>query len=209
MKLNQQKVLNSDGAKNLAEICAQFNTKLIHISTDFVFEGNIPHPLTERDLTNPISVYGKTKLDGENAIQKALNEHFILRTSWLYSEFGNNFVKTMLRLGETNKEIKVIADQVGTPTYAIDLAKCILEIIRQDSTTYGIYHYSNEGTASWYDFAMAIFELNGNEIKIVAYSIMDKTKIKDRLGIVVPYWRESLGECILKLNRLVDYSVDK
>lgn len=206
--------INAVGAGNLAQICSDLDITLIHVSTDFVFEGNIPRPLVEEDIANPISIYGLTKLEGENAIRNHLKEHFILRTSWLYSEYGSNFVKTMLRLGDSHKELKVIADQIGTPTYAIDLAKCILEIIKQDSNHYGTYHYSNEGTASWFDFAKAIFDINGNDIKVrpiptseyvtkavrPAFSVMDKTKIKTRLGIEVPHWRESLEKCLKRLS---------
>lgn len=206
--------INALGAENLAKACATFNTTLIHISTDFVFEGNKSIPLEETEIANPINIYGLTKLEGENVIRAQLENYFILRTSWLYSEYGNNFVKTMLRLGDTHKELRVIADQVGTPTYAIDLAKCILEIINRDSMDYGIYHYSNEGTASWFDFAKAIFDIKGNDIKVTpistsdyitkaarpAYSVMDKTKIKTKLGMEVPYWRESLEKCLEKLG---------
>lgn len=205
--------INSEGAHNLATLCATYGTALIHISTDFVFSGAHFIPLTEEDIPAPISVYGKTKLEGEIAIAAATSQFFILRTSWLYSEFANNFVKTMLKLGREKEELRVIWDQVGTPTYAIDLAGCIFTIIQNGYTDFGIYHYSNEGVASWYDFAKAIFEIGGVVVKVVpvrtaayvtkakrpAYSVMDKAKVKEKLGIQIPHWRESLTNCINKL----------
>ncbi len=202
--------INKTGVENISKLCAEYNTTLIHISTDFVFKGNKARPLTETDETNPIGVYGKTKLDGEKVIEESLKQYFILRTSWLYSEFGNNFAKTMLKFGAERDELKIIADQVGTPTYAIDLAQCILHIINSGSTAHGIYHYSNEGVASWYDFARAIFDISGTKVKATpvrtdeyvtkatrpAYSVMDKSKIKRELGITIPYWRDSLITCL-------------
>jgi dTDP-4-dehydrorhamnose reductase len=187
---------------------------MIHISTDFVFEGSQTGLLTEEDNANPISVYGLTKLEGEVAIQQATHKYFTLRTSWLYSEFANNFVKTMLRLGADRPELGVIVDQVGSPTYAVDLAKVILQIIESGSEAYGLYHYSNEGVTSWYDFATAIFELTGLKVKVKAlktseyptkakrpfYSVMDKTKLKQNLAIEVPYWRDSLKICLVELG---------
>ncbi len=205
--------INSEGAANLARLCKEHNVSLIHISTDFVFEGNTPKLLSETDATAPISVYGLTKLEGEQAIAQNLGSYFILRTSWLYSEFGNNFVKTMLKLGSERDELKIIADQVGTPTYAIDMAGCILDIIQSGSNAYGIYHYSNEGVTSWYDFAVSIFAISGTQVKTYpittaeyptkalrpAFSVMDKSKIKTVLGIKIPYWRDSLEVCISRL----------
>jgi dTDP-4-dehydrorhamnose reductase len=205
--------VNKNGAKNLADQCAAYNAVLIHVSTDFVFKGNIPSPLAEIEKTEPINIYGLTKLEGELAIADTLNRYYILRTSWLYSEFGNNFTKTMLRLGAERSELKIIADQVGTPTYAIDLARCIIEIIRQDNGAYGIYHYSNEGVASWYDFAKAIFDLSGTQVTTLpirtseyptkairpAFSVMDKSKIKEVFKIKIPYWRDSLANCLKEL----------
>ena len=146
-------------------------------------------------------------------VTKALERYYIIRTSWLYSEYGNNFVKTMLKLGSERDELKIIADQVGTPTYAMDLAACILNIISANTTYYGTYHYSNEGVASWYDFAKAIFDISGTKVKVYpiktseyptrairpAYSVMDKTKIKQTFSIEIPYWRDSLITCISKL----------
>jgi len=198
--------INAKGPKNLAIVCSKNNTKLIQISTDFVFDGTKNTPYLETDEPNPVSVYGASKLQGEVEIQKLLKEHFIIRTSWLYSEHGHNFMKTMLRLAETKDEISVVSDQLGTPTYAGDLAEVILTIIDSKSESYGIYHYSNEGVASWNDFAKAIFELSNKNIRvnpIVAanyptaakrprYSVLDKEKIKQLLGIAIPKWQASL-----------------
>ncbi|MEP6612204.1 MAG: dTDP-4-dehydrorhamnose reductase, partial [Mucilaginibacter sp.] len=153
--------VNKTGAENLAKFCNTHGAVLIHISTDFVFKGDVARPLKEDDATDPISVYGKTKLDGEIAVAAIWKEYFIIRTGWLYSEYANNFVKTMLKLGTERDELKIIADQVGTPTYAIDLAGFILMIILADSKAYGTYHYSNEGVTSWFDFARAIFDISG------------------------------------------------
>ena len=206
--------VNRDGAENLAKLCKVYGAVLIHISTDFVFEGNVPKLLNEEDPANPISVYGQTKLEGEQAIATVLNEFYILRTSWLYSEHGNNFVKTMLKLGAERDELKVIVDQVGTPTYAMDLAALIFRIIDSNSKAYGIYHFSNEGVTSWYDFAKAIFDLSNTIIKLhpiptseyptkavrPAFSVMNKAKIKSTFGIDIPYWRDSLAICIQKIK---------
>jgi dTDP-4-dehydrorhamnose reductase len=206
--------VNADGAANLAKLCKANGVTLVHVSTDFVFEGNTPYPLIEADAVNPINVYGLTKLEGEHAIADILPEHYILRTSWLYSEYGNNFVKTMLRLGAERDVLKVIADQVGTPTYAIDLAECILAIIAADNKQYGIYHYSNEGVTSWYDFAQSIFDISNTQVKVYpirtaeyptpalrpTYSVMDKAKVKSTFNIEIPYWRHSLETCIKRLS---------
>ncbi|RYY13705.1 MAG: dTDP-4-dehydrorhamnose reductase [Chitinophagaceae bacterium] len=206
--------VNNTGAANVAALCNDHNAILIHISTDFVFEGNAVKLLTEDDVTAPISVYGQTKLDGELSIASIFENYYILRTSWLYSEHGNNFVKTMLKLAETRPELNVIADQVGTPTYAIDLANVIFDIVAFKKEAFGIYHFSNEGVTSWFDFAQAIFELSGRNVRVnpipgTAYptkarrplfSVMDKSKIKETFGVDVPYWRESLEKCLGKLN---------
>lgn len=207
--------VNKTGVENLARLCSKYDTTLIHISTDFVFKGDVTSPLKETDAANPISVYGQTKLDGERVIPVLMDNYFIIRTGWLYSEFANNFVKTMLKLGADRDELKVIADQVGTPTYAIDLAELVIHIIESESAAYGIYHYSNEGVASWYDFSKAIFELADNNIKVIpiptseyktravrpAYSVMDKTKVKQTFGLQIPYWRDSLVICIERLKQ--------
>ena len=206
--------INRDGAANLAKLCKCYNSALIHVSTDFVFAGNSVFLLTETDPAEPVNVYGLTKLEGESAIAKAMDNFFILRTSWLYSEYGNNFVKTMLQLGHDRAHLNVVADQVGTPTYAIDLASCILHIIEEKSAAYGVYHYSNEGVTSWYDFAKAIFDISETSVTVSpvtskeyltraqrpAFSVMDKSKIKSTFNIEIPYWRESLEKCIANLN---------
>lgn len=213
-ELELSRKINATGVENLAKLSEQFGSIMIHISTDFVFEGNQTGLLTEEDIANPVGVYGLTKLEGEVAIQQATHKYFTLRTSWLYSEFANNFVKTMLRLGADRPELGVIVDQVGSPTYAVDLAKVILHIIESGSEAYGLYHYSNEGVTSWYDFATTIFELAGLKVKVKAlktseyptkakrpfYSVMDKTKVKQNLAIEVPYWRDSLKRCLVELG---------
>lgn len=206
--------INRDGAENLARLCAEFNVTLIHVSTDFVFEGNTISLLTERDIAEPVNVYGLTKLQGEQAIAAATDKYYILRTSWLYSEYGNNFVKTMLRLGREKDELRIIADQVGTPTYAMDLVDCIFHIIGHDNHQYGLYHYSNEGLTSWFDFAKAIFDIGEVEVKAIPvrsteyitkairplFSVMDKSKIKSAFQLEIPYWRDSLVNCIDKIK---------
>ena len=208
------KAVNETGAANLAIACDANGATLIHVSTDFVFEGNEVKLLVEDDIANPINVYGQTKLDGEKAVIALLKEHFILRTSWLYSEYANNFVKTMLKLGADRDELNIIADQVGTPTYAIDLANAIFDIIDSDSVAYGVYHYSNEGVTSWFDFAKGIFEISETQVKVnpipgsayptkatrPAFSVMDKSKIKETFKLTIPYWRDSLVACIDKLK---------
>jgi len=205
--------INRDGVKNLVKLCQKHNTTLVHVSTDFVFAGTGYLPLSETDEAHPVNVYGLTKLEGEQIIPVYTDKYFILRTSWLYSEYGNNFVKTMLRLGQEKSELKIIWDQVGTPTYAIDLAACILTIIQSGNQNYGIYHYSNEGVTSWYDFAKGIFELSQSKVKAIpvrtseyvtkairpSYSVMDKAKIKKNLNMEIPYWRDSLAQCLAKL----------
>lgn len=212
--IDMARKINRDGAENLAKLCNEFNTTMIHVSTDFVFAGNAPYPLLEDDIAEPINVYGLTKLEGEQAILANLTQTYILRTSWLYSEYGNNFVKTMMRLGAEKDELKIIADQIGTPTYAIDLADCILNIIANDKGKYGIYHFSNEGVTSWYDFAMGIFDIADIDVKVYpvrtseyvtravrpTFSVMDKAKIKKDLDIEIPYWRASLEKCIKALK---------
>ncbi|MBX0292266.1 dTDP-4-dehydrorhamnose reductase [Hymenobacter sp. HSC-4F20] len=206
--------VNRDGAENLARLCGEHGATLLHISTDFVFAGTGNTPLLETDEAAPISVYGLTKLEGEQVIPAHTSQYFILRTSWLYSEYAGNFVKTMLKFGREREEMKVIWDQVGTPTYAIDLAGCILTIIEQQNQQYGIYHYSNEGLTSWYDFAVAIFELSNTSVRTLpirtaeyptkatrpAFSVMDKSKAKTQLGVAIPHWRESLKVCLSRLE---------
>jgi len=204
-------LINKIGPLNLAVVCSDFNIPLIHISTDFVFDGNKNSPYIETDLTNPLSVYGKTKLEGEQEIIKKAPTFAIIRTSWLYSEFGSNFVKTILRLGREKSEIKIVADQLGSPTYARDLAKVVLDIIPKiKKGTKELFHYSNNGVASWFDFAAKIIELSDLKCKAVPiptkdyptpakrpkYSVMDKTKIKNYFNINISQWQESLAECI-------------
>jgi dTDP-4-dehydrorhamnose reductase len=209
--------VNELGAKNLATICNDFRATLIHISTDFVFDGKKTEPYTELDFVNPISVYGETKLEGEQQIIKILAKYYIIRTSWLYSEHGNNFMKTMMRLAQTRNEISVVSDQIGTPTYARDLAQVLLILILKNNKEYGVYHYSNEGVASWYDFANAIFQISGVNMKITgipaqqyptlakrpAYSVMDKSKIKCEFGISPLYWKDSLLNCLKNYHSLI------
>jgi len=202
--------INESAVKRLAENALKYNCTLIHISTDFVFDGSSSIPLTETLPTSPVNVYGLSKLKGEREIESVLEQYYIIRTSWLYSEKANNFVKTMLKLAQSRSELTVIYDQVGTPTYAMDLAEVILTIIKNEPKKYGLYHYSNEGVASWYDFAKAVFEFAEVDMKVLPvassafvtkakrphYSVLDKTKIKAALDIEIPYWRESLNICI-------------
>jgi dTDP-4-dehydrorhamnose reductase len=204
-------LLNAIAVGILAEQSAKLNCKMIHISTDYVFNGNGPRPYKEDNLVDPQSAYGRTKLEGEILCQRNNPESMIIRTSWLYSAFGNNFVKTMLRLGNERTELGIVADQIGSPTNAADLASAILTIIssvvnQTKSFVPGIYHYSNEGVASWYDFTKAIFEIAEincfvkpissedypSPVQRPAYSVMDKSKIKTTFGLQIPHWRDSL-----------------
>ncbi|OUS02398.1 dTDP-4-dehydrorhamnose reductase [Flavobacteriales bacterium 33_180_T64] len=204
-EINAAKV-NELGAKNLAIACRNNNVILIHISTDFVFDGNKSSAYNEEDTTNPTGIYGITKLKGEQAIINHLESYFIIRTAWLYSEHGNNFLKTMIRLSKDRTELSVVVDQIGTPTYATDLAATILKVINSKSQEFGVYHYSNEGVASWYDFAKAIFDENKSQISLSPintedyptpakrpyFSVLDKSKIKSNFDIEIPHWRDSL-----------------
>ena len=204
-------LINVIGARNVAEVCKKHNTILLHISTDFVFDGNATKPYSENDIPNPTGVYGQTKLEGEKAIQAVFENYYIIRTSWVYSQFGNNFMKTMLRLASERDSISVVNDQIGTPTNAIDLAKALIQIIltdnRQPTTdNFGVYNFSNEGQCSWYDFAKEIFKINNIEIdlkpiptssfptpaKRPKYSVLDKTKIKSTFGIIINKWEVSI-----------------
>lgn len=198
--------INVVGARNVAEICQEFHTTLLHVSTDFVFDGQQKTPYKESDNTSPQGVYGLTKRQGEEAIVAVLKEHFIIRTSWLYSRFGNNFMKTMLKFGSERPSMNVVDDQIGTPTHAVDLAKALLAIIQSGKKAYGIYHFSNEGATSWYGFAKTIFEINKINIELnpiptsayptpakrPEYSVLDKSKIKETFGIEIMDWEESL-----------------
>ncbi|MGN7990518.1 dTDP-4-dehydrorhamnose reductase [Pedobacter sp. 22226] len=213
-ELDLAKAINETGAAYLASACLANDATLVHVSTDFVFEGNEVKLLKEDDEAKPINVYGLTKLDGEKAVASILPAHFIIRTSWLYSEYANNFVKTMLKFGAERDELNIIADQVGTPTYAIDLANAIFDVITSSSSAYGIYHYSNEGVTSWFDFARAIFDISETAVKVnpipgsayptkatrPAFSVMDKSKIKNTFKLNIPYWRDSLVECIKQID---------
>ena len=205
--------LNHQAPANLARVAAKHDAALIHVSTDYVFNGQHYKPYCEDDETCPNSVYGATKLAGEEAITAICPNSVIIRTAWLYSTFGNNFVKTMLRLGAERDELGVVFDQVGTPTYARDLARAIQCIIYKGIVP-GIYHYSNEGVCSWYDFTKMIFALGGITTCVLKplhteeyptpaarphYSVLDKTKIKQTYDVKVPYWVDSLRECIEQL----------
>lgn len=234
-------LINAKAVENLAKACKDNDATLIHISTDYVFGGNDGNtPRTEDEPVNPTGAYGRTKLHGEEAIQRIGCKHIIIRTAWLYSEYGNNFVKTMCKLTSERDCLKVVFDQVGTPTYALDLANVILVIIEnlrkyeceisplrytpvemtngltsnsKLQTSNCIYHFSNEGVISWYDFAKEICELSGNtcdiqpchsdefpsKVKRPSYSVLDKTKIKNELNITIPHWKESLRNCIKNL----------
>ena len=209
-------LVNRKAVKKLSIVAKELNIKLIHISTDYVFDGKNFKPYVEEFQTNPQSVYGKTKLDGENEIRdiNPLNS-IIIRTSWVYSYYGNNFVKTMLRLGKEKEELGVIFDQVGTPTYAKDLAITILDIIPQiDNQKVEIYNYSNEGVLSWYDFAKEIMKMaklncKTNPIETYQYptpakrphfSLLNKSKIKSKFNLEIPYWKDGLDDCLKRLG---------
>lgn len=209
--------LNNIAVGRLANVAKAQNATLIHISTDYVFNGNNHIPYTEDDITDPIGVYGKTKLAGEETIKKVGCNYIILRTAWLYSKWGNNFVKTMQKLTLEKDSLPVIFDQIGSPTYAKDLAHAISLIIERNMLNQqGIYHYSNEGVCSWFDFAKEICELSGHNCNITPihsqeypskvtrphYSVLDKTKFKETFGIPVPYWKDSLKKCINELKEM-------
>lgn len=208
--------INHLAVKNLGAISKDLDIALIHISTDYVFNGINYKPYLETDTPDPKNIYGKTKLDGELSLLDINPKNsIIIRTSWVYSSFGNNFAKTMFRLGKEKESLGVIFDQVGTPTYARDLAKTILDIIPKiNNENVEIYHYSHEGVASWYDFAKQIMELSDSKCKINPiltvdyptpaqrphYSLLDKSKIKSKFNIDIPYWRDSLKECLALLG---------
>ncbi len=206
--------INTDAVKNIAIAADSNGAKVIHISTDYVFDGTNHRPYRESDKVNPISQYGTTKRKGETALLALAPEALIIRTAWLYSTFGNNFVKTMLRLADSQPEIKVVSDQVGTPTYARDLAAAIAKILHSHQWVPGIFHFTDEGAASWYDFAKAIFRIAGKNVKVTpiptedfptpanrpAYSILDKTRIKATYGVAITHWEESLRDCMNLLS---------
>ncbi|MEI7507936.1 MAG: dTDP-4-dehydrorhamnose reductase [Flavobacterium sp.] len=212
-------LINVTGAKNLAQVCKQNNTVLLHVSTDFVFDGDYSKRspgvqstgYSEEDIPNPTGVYGQTKLDGEKAIQEIFDNYFIIRTSWVYSQFANNFMKTMIRLGTERDSLSVVNDQVGTPTNAVDLADVLVKIILTHNSqltthNYGIYNFSNEGQCSWYDFAQKIFEINNITIDLKpiptssyptpaqrpAFSVLNKAKIKKVFDLQIDNWEDSL-----------------
>lgn len=196
--------VNVTGAKNVAEVCKEHDVLMLHISTDFVFDGTKKEPYTENDLSNPQSVYGSTKLQGEKEVQAILDKYYIIRTSWVYSQFGHNFMKTMIRLGNERDSLSVVNDQTGTPTNAVDLAQTLVAIIKSGKNAYGIYNFSNEGSCTWYDFAKAIFEVNNITINLQPiptsayptpakrpeYSVLDKRKITATFNIVSNNWND-------------------
>ncbi len=209
-------LVNRKAVKKLSIIAKELNIKLIHISTDYVFDGKNFKPYVEEFQTNPQSIYGKTKLDGENELINInpLNS-IIIRTSWVYSYYGNNFVKTMLRLGKEKEELGVIFDQIGTPTYAKDLAITILNIVPQiENSKVEIYNYSNEGVLSWYDFAKEIMKMAKLNCKVKAietyqyptpakrphFSLLNKSKIKSKFNLEIPYWKDGLDDCLKRLG---------
>lgn len=217
-ELIAQKV-NSEGVLNLVNALKKVDGKLIHLSTDYVFDGNHSQPYKESDSVSPVGVYGETKRAGELAVLNSNIDAIVIRTSWLYSVYGNNFVKTMLRLGNEKEPLKVVIDQLGTPTYAKDLAKVCLDILSNAGSTKisnkgNLYHYSNEGVTSWYDFAISIMELGGENcivkpiqtkdyytiVKRPQYSVLNKFKIKKDFKIEIPHWRDSLKDCIEKIK---------
>ncbi|MBD5246371.1 MAG: dTDP-4-dehydrorhamnose reductase [Barnesiella sp.] len=208
--------LNFLAVKNIAMAADANGCKVIHISTDYVFDGTSNRPYRESDKVNPISQYGTTKRKGETALIALAPESIIIRTAWLYSPHGRNFVKTMLRLFKSQPEVKVVCDQIGTPTYARDLAKAILKIVNSNQWVAGIYHFTDEGVASWYDFAKAIARISGNTgCKITPipseeypqgasrpyYSVLDRTRIKATYGVEIPHWEESLVDCLEKMEK--------
>ena len=208
------KLVNAESTGVLAAVCKEYNTRFIHISTDYVFNGNAQKPYSESDPTDPQSVYGATKREGEILALQYNPQTMIFRTSWVYSVYGKNFVKTMIRLMKEKASISVVNDQWGSPTHAADLAKCIMEILASGKFIPGIYHYSNEGMINWFQFAEAIKELTGSTCEVnpiptsayptpakrPAYSVMSKEKLKDVYNIVPPPWKKSLSECIALLK---------
>jgi dTDP-4-dehydrorhamnose reductase len=214
-------LVNSTAVKNISSALKDTLTRLIHISSDYVFDGRASSPYRENESPNPLSAYGRSKLEGEKNAMLHYGS-IVIRTSWLYSSFGNNFVKTILRLAKDNDSLQVVNDQIGTPTYAADLAQAIMQIIsgvlrQQIAFNAGLYHYSNEGACSWYEFATAIIEEAGLKCKInpilsrdypsvavrPSYSVLDKSKIKDNFNVTIPHWRVSLNKCIRIINNSV------
>ncbi|BAX81353.1 dTDP-4-dehydrorhamnose reductase [Labilibaculum antarcticum] len=213
------KLINADAVKNLATIAMQNNIILVHISTDYVFSGDNSTPYTEDQKAKPMGVYGRTKFEGEENVRNICQQHIIIRTSWLYSPFGKNFLKTMLGLGKEKDSLDVVGDQIGSPTYAHDLAYTILHIIQSITekshfTDFGTYHYSNEGVCSWYDFATEIQNTSKNKCKINSieskdfqclakrphYSVLNKSKIKHIFTLEIPHWRSRIEHCIKRIT---------
>lgn len=207
--------LNTEAPSLLAQAAAKHGARFIHISTDYVFDGTSCRPYREDDKVCPASVYGSTKAEGERRIMEIAPDSIIIRTAWLYSPHGKNFVKTMIELGKTRESLRVVCDQVGTPTYALDLASVVASFVASDLWQPGIYHFSDEGAISWYDFTMAIHRLAGITTCYVLpclskdyptpasrphYSVLDKSKIKSTLGIEIPYWEDSLRDCIQRIK---------
>ena len=206
--------VNTDAVKNLAMAADANGAKIIHISTDYVFDGTNHRPYRESDKVNPISQYGTTKRKGETLLLALAPQAIIIRTAWLYYAHGNNFVKTMLRLADSQPEIKVVCDQIGTPTFARDLARAVVKVLQSHQWVPGIYHFTDEGAASWYDFAKAIFRIAGKDVKVTpiptedyptpasrpSYSILDRTRIKATYGIEIPHWEEALADCLRQLG---------
>ena len=209
--------VNVTGVRNLASAAAENGVRMLHVSTDYVFDGNTCHAYKESDKPAPQSVYGNTKRAGETVLMGLCPDAIIVRTGWLYSSFGNNFVKTMLRLGREKGAISVVCDQIGTPTYAADLARMIAAIVLSPRWVEGTFHFSDEGVASWYDFACAIMDLSGLGDKVTVrpittpdyptpatrpvFSVLDKTKVKATYGVTIPHWRTSLAKCLSIINK--------
>ncbi len=214
--------INSTGAGHLARAARDYGSTLFHISTDYVYDSGKNSPYIEGDPENPGGIYAITKLLGDRAVRLAAPGSIVFRTSWVYSAFGHNFVKTMRRLGRERPELRIVYDQIGSPTYARDLARAMLDVARQMASgvidpdrAAGIYHFSNEGVASWYDFAKAIFEMEGITCRVVPilsaqyptparrppFSLMDKSKFKETFGLEIPYWRDALSDCLRNIRK--------
>ena len=209
-------LINAEAAKNLAQVAEKYNCCLIHVSTDYVFNGEHFLPYKESEPTDPTGAYGRTKLAGEQLIEQYCPSAIIIRTAWLYSSFGNNFVKTMLRLGREREQLGVVYDQIGSPTYAADLANAIFTILESETKPAGIYHFTNEGVCSWYDFTIEIHHQAGiktcrvspllsseypSKVKRPHYSVLDKQKIKQTFSISIPHWTEALQRCLILLEK--------
>ena len=207
--------INSDAVRNIGEVAALNGIKVVHVSTDYVFDGTNYIPYKEDQEVSPATVYGKSKLAGEQALIESCNEAVIIRTAWLYSSFGNNFVKTMMKLGTERDSLNVVFDQVGSPTYAADLAEAIMKVVSSENFVAGIYHFSDEGVCSWYDFTKTIHKIAGITCNVQPieskdfpartprphYSVLNKAKIKSIYGITIPHWEESLEKCIQILTK--------